>query len=181
MKTVLPIFSTACFCVGIAAAYTLARAVEPPDAPAALRPAADQVLALTAAGSGVQIYECKPAQADPSRYEWTFKAPEAELADATGHVLGKHYAGPTWESTDGSRVVGEVKAHDSGPDANAIPWLLLGAKSTSGAGVFGHVTGIQRLQTAGGKAPTTACGKDNAQALARVPYKAMYYFYTSKP
>jgi hypothetical protein len=179
MKANTLIFSAACFVTTAACADALA--IEPPAAPTALQPPAGQVLALAAAGSGVQIYECKPTQTDPSRYEWTFKAPEAELADASGHTLGKHYAGPTWESTDGSTVVGEMKAHDAGPDANAIPWLLLGAKSNSGSGVFAHVASIQRLQTTGGKAPATACGKDNAAQVARVPYKAMYYFYTSKP
>jgi hypothetical protein len=179
MKANSLIFSTAC--LAIAAACTDALAIEPPPAPAALQPPAGQVLALAATGSGVQIYECKPTQADPSRYEWTFKAPEAELADASGNKLGKHYGGPTWESTDGSTVVGEVKAHEAGPDANAIPWLLLGAKSNSGSGVFAHVASIQRLQTSGGKAPTSTCAKDNVQAVARVPYKAMYYFYTPKP
>src|SRR5437016_7647191 len=28
----------------------------------------------------------------------------------SGRSLGKHYAGPTWESVDGSTVVGEAKA-----------------------------------------------------------------------
>ena len=179
MKAITMMFSTTCVLTALASG--LAFAIELPAAPAALQPPADQVLALTATGSGVQIYECKPTPADAARYEWTFKAPEAELTDANGHTLGKHYAGPTWESTDGSSVVGEVKAKDAGPDANAIPWLLLAAKSTSGTGVFSHVASIQRLQTSGGKAPTTSCGKDNAQAATRVPYKAMYYFYTPKP
>jgi len=48
-----------------------------------------------------------------------------------GNKIAKHYAGTTWESNDGSKVVGEVKAKDNGPDPNAIPWLLLSAKSTS--------------------------------------------------
>ena len=179
MNVITLMFSSAC--VLIASAGSAAFAIEAPVAPAALQPPADQVLTLTASGSGVQIYECKPTPADASRYEWTFKAPEAELTDAKGLKLGKHYAGPTWESTDGSSVIGEVKAKDAGPDVNAIPWLLLTAKSTSGSGVFSHVASIQRLQTSGGKAPTTPCGKDTAQSATRVPYKAMYYFYTSKP
>ncbi|MEP7044576.1 MAG: DUF3455 domain-containing protein [Dokdonella sp.] len=181
MKASIVRFSSASLLLMLIPLCAAASAIEPPQAPAALQPPSDQILSLQAIGSGVQIYECKPAQAEPSRYEWVFKAPEAELADASGRNLGKHYAGPTWESTDGSRVVGEVKAHDAGPDANAIPWLLLGAKSNAGAGVFAHVTSVQRLQTSGGKAPSSACGKDNAQEVARVPYKAMYYFYTTRP
>jgi len=49
-----------------------------------------------------------------------------------GNKIAKLYAGPTWESNDGSKAVGEVKAKVNGPDPNAIPWLLLSAKSTSG-------------------------------------------------
>jgi hypothetical protein len=155
-------------------------AVRPPDAPEALRPPADQVLALEAHATGVQIYECAASPDQPARFEWVFKAPEAELFDRTGRKVGKHYAGPTWESTDGSAVVGEVKARDGGPDPSAIPWLLLSTKSNSGAGVFSQVKSIQRLQTVGGKAPSAPCSKDNAQQVARVPYKAAYYFYVAK-
>ena len=155
-------------------------AVGPPDAPEALRPPADQVLAVEAFATGVQIYECAANQDQPPRFEWVFKAPEAELFDKAGQKIGKHYAGPTWESTDGSTVVGELKARDSGPDPTAIPWLLLGAKSNSGAGVFSQIKSIQRLQTVGGKAPSEPCSRDNAQRVVRVPYKATYYFYAAK-
>src|SRR5262252_2615681 len=74
-------------------------AVGPPDAPEALRPPADQVLALEAFATGVQIYECAANQDQPPRFDWVFKAPEAELLDKAGPKIGKHYAGPTWEST----------------------------------------------------------------------------------
>jgi len=160
--------------------WASARAVTPPDAPQELRAPADQVLALEARATGVQIYECSASQNQPARFEWVFKAPEAELFDTTGREIGKHYAGPTWESTDGSLVVGEVKARDAGPDPGAIPWLLLSAKSNSGTGVFSQIKSIQRLQTVGGKAPSTPCSQDNARQVARVPYKAGYYFYVAK-
>lgn len=156
-------------------------AVTLPDIPEALRPPADQVLALEAHATGVQIYECSASKDQPARFEWVFKAPEAELADSTGQKIGKHYAGPTWELADGSKVVGEAKARDAGPDPEAIPWLLLSAKSNSGTGVFGQTRSIQRLQTAGGKAPSAPCGSDNAQQVARVPYTATYYFYAARP
>ena len=155
-------------------------AVRPPDAPETLRPPADQVLKLEALATGVQIYECSASQDQPARFEWVFKAPEAELSDRTGRKVGKHYAGPTWQSTDGSGVVGEVKARGAGPDPSAIPWLLLGAKSNSGTGVFSQVKSIQRLQTVGGKAPSEPCSQDNAQQVVRVPYKASYYFYVAR-
>ena len=88
--------------------------------------------------------------------------------------IGKHYAGPTWESNDGSKVVGEVKANDDGPDATAIPWLLLSAKATSGQGVFSPVKSIQRLYTSGGKAPAAGCDAAHTGQEARVAYKARY-------
>ena len=156
------------------------QAARPPDAPQELRPPEDQVLALEVPATGVQIYECSAGKDQPARFEWAFKAPEAELFDKAGRKIGKHYAGPTWESNDGSTVVGEVKARNGGPDSNAIPWLLLGAKSNSGTGVFSQIRSVQRLQTVGGKAPSAPCGQDNAQQVVRVPYKATYYFYAAR-
>ena len=61
--------------------------------------------AIEAFGKGVQIYACKPAAA---AYAWTLKAPEASLSDAKGNVIGKHFAGPSWQANDGSTVVGEA-------------------------------------------------------------------------
>jgi hypothetical protein len=145
-----------------------------------LQPPASQDLTLVAYAQGVQIYTCQAAANDASRYDWTFKAPEAVLADRGGKTIGKHYAGPTWESNDGSKVVGQVQANDPGPDANAIPWLLLGAKSNSGMGVFERTQSIQRVQTVAGKAPGAGCSPADAGKEARVPYQAIYYFYNTR-
>jgi len=109
------------------------------------------------------------------------KAPEADLFDSNGKKIGKHYAGPTWESNDGSKVIGEVKARDNGPDASAIPWLLLSAKSTSGKGVFSQALSIQRLFTVGGKAPAEGCDQAQSGKEARIAYKARYFFFAAKP
>jgi hypothetical protein len=150
-----------------------------PEVPENLRPPIAEKLSLEAQAKGVQIYECKAAANDPARFEWVFKAPEAELSDSAGKKIGKHYAGPTWESVDGSKVAGAVKAQDKGPDPTAIAWLLLTAKSTSGNGVFSQVTSIQRLKTAGGKAPAGGCTQAEAGKEIRVPYTATYYFYVA--
>jgi hypothetical protein len=149
--------------------------------PDSLKPPPTQMLALETHATGVQIYECKPGKDNPARYEWVFKAPEAELVDTAGVKVGKHYAGPTWEAIDGSKVVGEVKARDDGPDPNAIPWLLLSAKSTAGGGMLGRTTSVQRVRTVGGKAPGDSCGAAQAGQEARVPYEAAYFFYVAKP
>src|ERR1700690_1531532 len=153
----------------------------PPDLPAPLRPPANQSLFLEALASGVQVYECAPKADQPSTFEWSFRAPEATLTDRSGRSLGKHYAGPTWESVDGSTVVGEVKARDPGLNQSAIPWLLLGAKATTGGGTFGQAKSIQRVQTVGGVAPSESCSATNAKQVVRVPYTASYYFYRVVP
>ncbi len=149
--------------------------------PDALKVPANQIVSLEARAVGVQIYECKAAKDDPLRYEWAFKAPEAELFNGAGTRIGKHYAGPTWESNDGSRVVGSVKARDNGPDPKSIPWLLLSAKATSGSGVFSRTQTIQRLNTVGGNAPSDDCSQAQAGKEARVEYSATYYFYNVAP
>lgn len=154
-------------------------AVVPPDVPAQLRAPADQSVFLEALATGVQIYECAAKPDQPSTFEWVFRAPEAALTDRSGHSLGKHYAGPTWESVDGSTVVGEVKSRDPGPNTSAIPWLLLTGKSTTGAGILSRANSIQRVQTVGGVAPSEPCGPANVKQIARVPYTATYYFYGS--
>jgi hypothetical protein len=152
-----------------------------PGVPENLKVPEAQSLSLEARATGVQIYVCGAGKADAARFEWAFKAPEADLFDAAGKKIGRHYAGPTWESDDGSKVVGDVKAKDDGPDPTAIPWLLLSAKSTSGKGVFSGTLSIQRLFTVGGKAPAGGCDQAHSGQEARVPYKARYLFFTAKP
>ncbi|HWJ34508.1 MAG TPA: DUF3455 domain-containing protein [Steroidobacteraceae bacterium] len=149
--------------------------------PDELKAPAGQVLAISARAVGVQIYECAAAKDDPTQFLWTLKAPEAELRYRSGKPLGKHYAGPTWEAGDGSKVVGELVAKRDAPDGTAIPWLLLRAKSTSGTGVFTAVASIQRLRTVGGKAPASGCDRTQAGREARVSYSAEYLFYAAGP
>jgi hypothetical protein len=152
-----------------------------PVVPENLKVPGTQTLSVVALASGVQIYECTASQADPTRFEWVFRAPEADLVDIAGKKLGKHYAGPTWESNDGSKVIGEVKARADGPDINAIPWLLLNAKSTEGDGIFGKTQSIQRVKTVGGKAPVDGCNQAERGKVARIAYRATYYFYVARP
>jgi len=149
--------------------------------PDALVVPAGQTLMLKTQASGVQIYRCQPAKDDATHFEWALRAPEADLSDDLGNPIGKHYAGPTWEAADGSRVVGEVKGRDNGPDPTAIPWLLLAAKSNSDSGVFAAVRYVQRLHTVGGKAPADGCDAGHAGTETRVAYKADYYFYSATP
>ena len=149
--------------------------LEPPTVSPALQPPPAHSLYLEARADGVQIYECS-RKADAT-YEWAFKAPEATLSDRSGRLLGKHYAGPTWEAMDGSTVVGEARARDAGPTTAAIPWLLLAAKSHSNSGTFADAKYVQRVATNGGIAPTQGCSESTLRQQARVPYSAVYYFY----
>lgn len=149
---------------------------KPPDVPSVLRAPPGQEVFAQAQASGVQVYECLPRQSPAGSHAWSLRAPDATLTDGW-RSLGRHYAGPTWEAPDGSRVLGEVKATAASPDPAAIPWLLLGAKATFGKGLFAQTASIQRVATGGGVAPAEPCGAANANAFARVPYTATYYFY----
>lgn len=121
---------------------------------------------------GVQVYRWNGSS-------WSFVAPLANLyADAgfNGKV-GTHYAGPTWESNSGSKVVAS-RAAGCSPDSNTIPWLLLQTVDTEGSGIFRKTTYIQRVNTVGGLAPATPGAFVGAEA--KVPYTAEYYFYRAE-
>ncbi len=66
-------------------------------------------------GSGVQIYQCLADPQNAKRFAWVFQSPAADLSDRSGKDVGRHYAGPTFEGNDGSKVVAEVVAKDPGP------------------------------------------------------------------
>jgi hypothetical protein len=148
--------------------------------PEKLKPGADESLAMIVPAKGVQLYECRARTGQVGGYEWAFVAPEADLFDARGTRTGRHYAGPHWESTDGSKIVGSVKERADAPAADAIPWLLLAAKSVGPEGSFSKVTSIQRVNTVGGVAPKTDCSQATAGTPARVNYTADYYFFTAR-
>jgi hypothetical protein len=63
------------------------------------------------------------------------------------------------------------------PSSNASPWLILSAvaTNTTGPGIFGRTTYIQRVNTIGGLAPAGAPTQLGQEA--RVPYTAEYFFY----
>ena len=135
----------------------------------ALRPPAGSALAAHVYATGVQIYRWTGTA-------WTFVAPEAVLYADTGgrDRVGRHFAGPTWESVGGSTVVGGA-ARRCTPDSTAIPWLSLTGISADRPGIFRRVTFIQRTHTAGGLAPSTPGSVAGQEA--RVPYTAEYLFY----
>ena len=161
------------------ASVPAARAGDNPHEPDLPSPLCDSLqvpqgnkVAFHAYALGVQIYRWNGTS-------WAFVEPVATLfADANYHgKVGIHYAGPTWESNSGGKVVAARLAGCS-PDPTAIPWLLLRAVSTDDPGIFGSVTYVQRLNTTGGLAPTAPGSTIGARV--EVPYTAEYVFYRAK-
>jgi hypothetical protein len=169
------VFMLALLVAGCASLQPPRPTVEVPDK---LKPGANESLAMIVPAKGVQIYECRARKDPAGGYEWAFVAPEADLFDAGGNRIGRHYAGPHWEATDGSKILGALKERADAPAADAIPWLLLNAKSVGPEGSFSKVTSVQRVSTVGGVAPKAGCSQAAAGTPARINYTADYYFFT---
>jgi hypothetical protein len=157
------------FLLAITMAVLGGSAQSEPSVPDNLKPPATEKLAREVRAEGDQIYNC-------DGWSWVFVGPEAKLVDDNGKQVGSHFAGPTWEWTDGSRVVGRFVASAT-PDPNSIPWLLLAAAEHQGDGVMKQVSSIQRLSTKGGKAPATGCDAAHKGEKTRAHYTAIYRFY----
>lgn len=136
--------------------------------------AAQAAPAFQLTGKGVQIYVCQPTA---SGFGWTLKGPEAVLTDSGGKVVGRHFAGPSWQAKDGSTVVGEALVASPSPATGSAAWLVLHAKSHAGAGVFADVAYIARTMTDGGAAPSAGCDAAHATVEVREPYSATYSFF----
>lgn len=130
-----------------------------------------EVLVTTLHAAGAQVYECKADAA--GKLVWQFREPIATLFMA-GKTVGRHYAGPNWEMTDGSAVRGKVAAQSPGATPDDIPLLRLEATSWRSAGQLSNISTVQRLNTQGGVV-TAAC--DSAGTYLSVPYTADYAFY----
>jgi len=129
-----------------------------------------ETVMLTLHAEGAQVYECKTAA--EGTLAWVFREPIATLF-LDGKTVGRHYAGPNWEYSDGSAVVGQVVGTAPGQVAMDIPWLKLGVTSRRGNGALSPATTVQRINTVGGKL-NGACYK--AGTYESVPYSADYVF-----
>jgi hypothetical protein len=145
-----------------------ALASEHPLPEAIAAPGTSAVITLHA--EGAQVYECK-AGAD-GKLAWAFREPIATLL-SDGKTAGRHYAGPNWELSDGSAVVGKLAASAPGETAADIAWLKLDAASHRGSGTLSDVITVQRINTKGGKLEG-AC--DTAGTYRSAPYSADYVF-----
>jgi hypothetical protein len=131
-------------------------------------PGAMQVLKVHA--EGAQVYECKADSA--GKLAWAFREPIATLL-AEGKTVGRHYAGPSWESVDGSAVVGKTVGNAPGATPKDIPWLKLEVASRRGTGILTDVTTVQRINSQGGKLEGPC---ERAGSYQSAPYSADYVF-----
>jgi hypothetical protein len=136
--------------------------------------AADQTAVATYHAEGAQIYQCTAA--GDGKLSWAFREPVATLLLAQ-NTVGRHYAGPTWELSDGSAVVGKAAGNAPGATANDIPWLKLDVVSKRGNGLLASIATVQRLNTRGGVLQG-AC--DQAGSFRSVSYAADYSFLTKE-
>jgi hypothetical protein len=161
--------------LGMTSALTLLSPGALADAPSLAPPAGARIV-LRSVADGVQIYACEAAG---DGFAWVFKAPEAALFDESGRQVAKHFAGPSWQALDGSTVTAEVAAKVDAPVAGAIAWLLLRAKTHSGAGQLAEIGFVQRIETKGGMAPSAGCDAAQQGKEARMRYSATYVFYAA--
>jgi Protein of unknown function (DUF3455) len=166
-----------CVALLAVASTVLSCAVAAQEVPEKLRPPSNEQLLFRVHAKGDQVYTCK---GEAGQFAWALKAPDAQLFDQDGKPFGKHFAGPSWEANDGSRVTGKAVANVPSPDADSIPWLLVNIVSHEGNGVLSRATTIQRLNTKGGKAPASGCDSSYSGEEVRVPYSADYLFYAPK-
>jgi hypothetical protein len=200
MRKLIDPAAAALFVLGVVAASmprtAHADGVPPPPVPSDIRVPSGNELFLIGHAVGTQDYVCLPAG---SGFAWTLFTPEATLLDGEHRQLTTHFFSPdpaeggtvraTWQhSRDTSTVWAQVIHHPSTDPAfvapDAIPWLLLQTmgvqKGPAGGDTLTATTYLQRLNTAGGVAPSTGCARpSDVGAKAFVPYAADYLFYRS--
>ena len=177
MKTVLMIAAAAVLGACASSPMMMMKTVDNAALPEAVRVPAGQKQTMSTWATGEITYECREKAGMAGAHEWVFVGPVATLYGADKKMVGKYYAGPTWEAADGSKVTGkQVAVAPATP--GSIPLQLVKADPAMGAGAMTGVSYIQRLNTKGGVAPAMACdamGKGKRQVVA---YEADYVFYS---
>jgi hypothetical protein len=155
--------------LALAAAFAAPALAEPVAPPAAFDVGARPVI-LQVHAEGVQLYECKADAAGHAA--WTFREPVATLMRGD-ETVGRHYAGPHWELTDGSLVKGKaaMTLPGAGPDDAAL--LKLDVVENRGVGALKDAALVLRLNTHGGGLKGDCA---EAGAFRSVPYTAEYVF-----
>lgn len=122
---------------------------------------------------GAQVYACAATADGP---KWQFVEPQAILYDDHARLIGVHFAGPTWQTRDGSQVKA-ARVDGVTVDPTAIPWLLLKQTSTT-PGRLAATTYVQRLNTRGGLEPAASkCSTATVGDERKVLYTADYRFW----
>ena len=167
-------FVLAAACLAAATAFAQS---DPMSAPEPVRAPAGHRLAMDTVGVGEITYECREKKDAMGQFEWAFVAPVATLFDMQRKAVGKYYAGPTWESNDGSKVTGKQVAVSPSPNPQSIPLQLVKTEPAMGSGAMTGVTYIQRLDTKAGVAPASTCDAMAKGRQEKVTYEARYVFY----
>jgi hypothetical protein len=135
-------------------------------------------VAVTLAGRGEMVYECRPLGSGTGRYGWIFMRPETKLLDGGGNQVGRYFGTPaTWDYWAGSRLTGTEVATAPSGDGN-LPFQLVKADPAAGSpGALTGTTYIQRVNIQGGVAPTAPCEWINVGQTQMMKYQADYIFY----
>jgi hypothetical protein len=185
--------------VGAAAAQ-----VTPPQTPDTIAVPAGNVPYLVGHAFGSQGYTCLPTATGGTAWNPTARPEATLFTDPAGQqiqiithfqsinenpkpgIVPPRSGNATWQSSQDSSRVWMVKVNgiDAGsdpascPNSGSIQCLLLqsvGSKKGSTNGNFlANATFIQRLNTAGGAVPTSACTVGQTEL---VPYRADYFFF----
>ncbi len=191
---VTAILATALVVCGTSAMPHAAPAEVPrPPVPGNLEVAAEFRPYLMVHADGTQNYGCLPLGAGVA---WTLLGPQATLFDASLDQVMTHYLSPnpieggipraTWRHSRDTSTVWAVAVETSSDAAyvapGAIPWLKLEVKGAQygpdGGSKLTATKFIQRVNTAGGKAPATGCAlTTDIGKRVFVPYTTDYVFY----
>jgi hypothetical protein len=177
--------------------------VTPPQTPDTIAVPAGNTAFLVGHAFGSQGYTCLPTATGGTAWNPTAR-PEATLFSDVfrSFQIITHFqsinenpkpgiivplsGNATWQSSLDSSRVWAVKVKGIDPDpsvdscknSGSIQCLLLQSvgnkKGPTGGNLLANVTFIQRLNTAGGAVPTTACAVGQTQL---VPYTADYFFF----
>jgi len=178
--------------------------VTPPTTPDTIAVPAGNSAYLVGHAFGSQGYTCLPTSTGGTAWNPTARPEATLFTDLFGQqfqiithfqsinenpkagVIVPRSGNATWQSSlDSSRVwMVKVNGIDAGsdqascPNSGSIQCLLLQSvgnkKGPTGGSLFAKTTFIQRLNTAGGAVPTSACSAGQTEL---VPYTADYFFF----
>jgi hypothetical protein len=200
-KLLLAFLVVAC---GLATLSPVAAQVVPPTTPDLIAVPVGNSAYLVGHASGSQGYTCLPTATGGTAWNPNARPEATLFTDLFGQpfqiithfqsinanpkpgVIVPLSGNATWQgSLDSSRVwMVKKKGIDAGtdpascPNSGSIQCLLLesvgSAKGPTGGNLLSKATFIQRLNTAGGAVPTTACTVGQTEL---VPYRADYFFF----